>query len=83
MADRKVQFNNSVGNSRILTFVKLQYYKLFSQVYAFSGSFADVVMVGLFSLYRLIQRGLMNISWIFGGFQVELGSCILHATRKT
>lgn len=54
VSDRRATYNNAsfITRSRILSGVKLMYYKLFAYIYGLAGSCADVVMV--------------NSSWTFG-----------------
>eukprot|EP00041_Stephanoeca_diplocostata_P034973 m.1215490 g.1215490 ORF g.1215490 m.1215490 type:complete len:502 (+) comp24611_c0_seq3:133-1638(+) len=42
---REQAFNNSVSNSRVLSELKLIYYRLFAALYGWAGSFAKIVLV--------------------------------------
>lgn len=61
VSDRRATYNNAsfIARSRVLSYLKLLYYKLFAYVYGLAGSCADVVMV--------------NSSWTLGHIRALWG----------
>lgn len=58
VGNRVQQFNNSplISNSRVLTFAKQTYYRLFAKIYAVAGRASDITMVNSSWTYQHIAK---------------------------